>query len=544
MNSERSITVPPEFDILIKSGRILDGTGNPWYAADLGIQGGRITRIQKDMDPRSARRVIDAQGLTVCPGFIDTHSHDDVYLLVNPQCDDKVLQGVTTNVIGNCGISVSPLSEEHGTEMSNLLAVMCGQQTRAEGLDIKSFGDYLAKLEALKPGVNVVPLVGHATVRVALLGTANRAPSQSELKEMKAQVARAMQEGGFGLSTGLIYAPSNYARTEEIVELAKAAAQFHGIYTTHMRSEGDAEPAAIGEALRIGQEAGIPVHISHHKVVGKNNWGKSVDTLNMISEARQRGIEVTCDQYPYRAGSTFLAAVLPPAVLAGGPDVFRTKLKDKAFRAQVVETIKKDSEEGWENLIKGAGFEGLVISVSRHENYVGKSISEIALSENRSPYDVIFDLVVEEERGCIIILFMMDEEDIVRIMRSPWTMIGSDGIPGFGVKKVHPRMTGTFPRILGRYVREQAILTIEEAIRKMTSLPAQTFGVQGKGLLKEGLDADVVVFDPATILDKATYEEPNQGPEGIHYVLVNGEIAAQDGKVTGATSGKVLRHNL
>ena len=535
--------MPREFDTLIKSGRILDGTGNPWYAADVGIQAGRITRIQKGMDPQSARRVIDAQGLTVCPGFIDTHSHDDVYLLVNPQCDDKVLQGVTTNVIGNCGISVSPLSEEHGAEMTNLLAVMCGQQASAQGLNMKSFGDYLARLEALKPGVNVVPLVGHATVRVAVLGTANRAPTQSELKEMKASASRAMEDGAFGLSTGLIYAPANYAQTEEIVELAKAAAQFHGLYTTHMRSEGDAETAAIAEALRISGEAGIPVHISHHKVAGKKNWGKSLDTLKMMAEARNRGIEVTCDQYPYRAGSTFLAAVLPPTVLAGGPDVFRTKLNDKAFRAQVVETIEKDSEEGWENLIKGAGFEGLVISVSKHENYVGKSISAIAKREDRSPYDVIFDLVVEDERGCIIILFMMDEEDIIRIMRSPWTMIGSDGIPGFGVKKVHPRMTGTFPRVLGRYVREQGILTIEDAIRKMTSLPAQTFGIKDKGLLKEGLDADVVIFDPATILDRATYEEPNQGPVGIRYVLVNGEIAAENGKVTGATSGKVLRHS-
>jgi len=375
------------------------------------------------------------------------------------------------------------------------------------------------------------------------MGAANRAPSESELKVMTAHVARAMEEGAFGLSTGLIYAPSNYARTEEIVELAKAAGRFHGIYTTHMRSEGDSEPAAIAEALRIGQEADIPVHISHHKVLGKQNWGKSVDTLKMMAEARQRGIEVTCDQYPYRAGSTFLAAVLPPAVLAGGPDVFAVKLKDRSFRAQVVETIERGSEPGWENLIKGASFEGLMVSVSRHEDYVGKSISDIARMENKSPYDVIFDLVVEESLGCIIILFMMDEADIIRIMRNPWTMIGSDGIPGFGVKKVHPRMSGTFPRILGRYVREQGILTIEEAIRKMTSLSAQTFGVQDKGLLKEGFDADLVIFDPATILDQATYEAPNQGPVGIHYVLVNGEIAAENGKVTGATSGKVLRHS-
>jgi len=536
--------VSNRFDLLIKSGRVIDGTGNPYFKADIGISGGRIALIARDIDPAAAEKTLSADTLTVCPGFIDAHSHDDVYLLSNPQCDEKILQGVTTNVIGNCGISVSPVSKAHSAEMNSFLAVMCGQQVSTEALNFHTFGDYLAKLESLKPGMNVLPLVGHSTVRIAAMGAANRAPSETELKEMTGHVAHAMEEGAFGLSTGLIYAPSNYARTEELLELAKVAGRFHGIYTTHMRSEGDAEPAAIEEALRIGREAGIPVHISHHKVLGKENWGKSVDTLKRMAEARNQGLEVTCDQYPYRAGSTFLAAVLPPAVLAGGPAVFTGKLKDKSFRAQVVETIERGSAPGWENLIKGAGFDGLVISVSKHEDYVGKSVADIAKREKKTPYDVIFDLVAEESLGCIIILFMMDEADITRIMRNAWTMIGSDGIPGFGVKKVHPRMSGTFPRILGRYVREQGVLTLEEAIRKMTSLSAQTFGARGKGLLKEGFDADVVVFDPATVQDLATYEEPNQGPVGIRYVLVNGEIAAQDGKVTGATSGKVLRHSM
>ena len=529
-----------EFDTLIKSGRILDGTGNPWYVADIGIKQGQITRIQKEIHPQLARLIIDANGLTVSPGFIDTHSHDDVYLLMNPQCDEKILQGVTTNVVGNCGITISPRSPEHRDD--SFIGMMCGQHINADELRIKTFDDYLSKLEDLNPGINVLSLVGHSTVRIAAMGATDRAPSDNEMKEMKALVEHAMEEGAFGLSTGLIYAPGNYATTEEILELAKTASRYQGIYATHMRSEGDAELAAIGETVHIGREASIHVHISHHKVLGKQNWGKSVNTLKMMAEARDHGVQVTCDQYPYRAGSTFLAAVLPPAVLDGGPEIFSKKLKDRGFRAQVVETIEKGADGGWENLIKGAGFEGIMISVSRHNDYIGKSIRDIAAMENMSPYDVIFDLVVEEGRGCIIILFMMDEADIIRIMQNPWTMIATDGIPGFGGKKVHPRMSGTFPRVLGRYVREQGVLRIEQAIRKMTSLPAQTFGVRGKGLLLEGFDADVVIFDPATILDKATYEEPNQGPVGIHYVLVNGEIAAEDGRVKGAGSGKVLRH--
>jgi N-acyl-D-amino-acid deacylase len=530
-----------EFDLLIRNGRIVDGAGNPYYTADIGISGGKIARIRKNMDPASAGRVIDASGSVVCPGFFDTHSHDDVYLLVSPQCEDKVLQGVTTDVIGNCGHTPVPLTEEHRAEITEALKVMSGQRVSAVDLDVKTFADYLRKLEGLDPGINVVPLVGHSTVRTAVMGMANRAPSDAELNRMKSLVAGAMEDGAFGLSTGLIYAPGNYARTEEIIELTKVAAGFNGMYATHMRSEGDQEFAAIAEAIRIGEEAGVPVHIAHHKVVGKSNWGNSVKTLGMMAEARARGVEVTCDQYPYRAGSTYLAAVLPPAVLAGGPEVSLRKMKDASFRAEVVQMIEKGDQTGWENLIRGAGFDGLMISVSKHEKYVGKTVADIAKMENKNPYDVIFDLVAEESIGVIVILFMMGEEDVVRIMRNPWTMIGSDGIPGFGVNKVHPRMSGTFPRVLGKYVREDGVLTLEDAIRKMTSLSAQTFGVQNKGLLKEGFDADIVVFDPATIIDTATYEEPNQGPKGIHYVLVNGEVAADHGKITGATSGKVLR---
>lgn len=530
-----------EFDLLIRNGQIVDGAGNPFYRADVAVRKGKITRIRKGIEPSAAARVIDASGSVVCPGFFDTHSHDDVYLLVAPHCEDKVLQGVTTDVIGNCGNTPVPLTEEHRLEITETLKVISGQHVSDGHLNFSTFREYLEKLENLKPGINVLPLVGHSTVRAAVMGMANRAPSDDELKSMKSLTADAMEGGAFGLSTGLIYAPGNYARTEEIIELARVASRFNGIYATHMRSEGDEELAAIAEALRISEEAGLPVHIAHHKVVGKANWGNSVKTLGMMAEARARGMQVTCDQYPYRAGSTYLAAVLPPAALAGGTKVSLPKMKDPAFRAEIVEMIEKGNQPGWESPIKGAGFDGLMISVSKHRDYVGKTVADIAKMGKKNPYDVIFDLLAEESTGVIVILFGMDEEDVVRIMQNPWTMIGSDGIPGFGVNKVHPRMMGTFPRVLGKYVREDAVLTLEEAIRKMTSLPAQTFGVQSKGLLKEGFDADIVIFDPATIIDTATYEEPNQRPKGIHYVLVNGEVAAEHGRITGATSGKVMR---
>jgi N-acyl-D-amino-acid deacylase len=532
-----------KFDLLITNGHIVDGTGNPYYKADIGITGGKIAQIRKGIDPGSAPKVIDAQRLTASPGFFDAHSHDDYYLLANASCADKVLQGVTTTVIGNCGLSIGPTTDEHRSEMITLFLMAGGKYVKEEDLDGRSLGDYLRKIETSGVGINVLPLVGHSVVRIAVMGFANRPPTNLELERMKALVRGAMEDGAFGLSTGLIYAPGNYAATEELIELSKVVHEFGGIYTTHMRNEGDLEIPAIAETIRIGEEAGVPIHISHHKVTGKANWGKSTETLKMMAEARVRGLQVTCDQYPYNAGSTFLGAILPPRVLAGGPEVFTEKLKDPHFRAEIIRIIEEEKVEGWENLIKAAGFEGLMISVSPgHPEYVGKFISEIAKKENRTPYDVLFDLVVEEKMAVMVILFLMTEEDIQRIMRNPLTMVGSDGIPGFGIEKVHPRMTGTFPRILGRYVREQGVITLEEAIRKMTSFPAQTFGVWDKGMLKEGFDADIVIFDPDTIIDRSTYEDPNQPPKGIHYVLVNGEIVVDHGKVTGASSGKVLKH--
>jgi len=537
--------VPKQLDTVIKNARLVDGTGNPAYRADLGLAQGKIAVIERDLGRPEAGRVIEAEGLVAAPGFIDAHSHDDAYVLKEPAAGQKVSQGVTTVVVGNCGFSLAPNPDDGGDYLAKIAMLMGGGAMPAAAQRISSFADYLDQLEAAKPGLNVAPLVGHATIRIAVLGWENRAPSPDELAAMKRLTAQAMEEGAFGLSTGLIYVPAIYAQTDEIATLAEIAGQHQGVYATHLRNEGDLEIEAIEEAVQIGRRGGLPVHVSHHKIAGRQNWGNSDKTLALFARARAEGVEVTCDQYPYPAGSTILAAALPPSLAGGGPDVYAERLKDPEVRKAAVAEIEQGGQGRWENLIKGAGFEGMVLSFSRrHPEHLGRSIAEIARGQGRSSYDVFFDLVAEEKLDVGMIIFMMDEADIERIMKDRLTMIGSDGIPGYGESRTHPRQTSTFPRVLGRYVRERQVLGLEEAVRKMTSLPAQTFGLKSKGLLKEGFDADLVLFDPKTILDRGTYEEPMLQPAGIPWVLVNGQVAVEDGRFRGASSGRVLRHRV
>jgi len=530
------------FDLVIRKARIIDGTGNPYFRADLGISGSKIKAIEPSLAGAAAERTLSAEGLVLCPGFIDTHSHDDGYVLAEPNCPMKVLQGVTTVVLGNCGYSLAPMPAQRDNFIAKVSILMGGGALPEALKRIRTFADYLAEIEAARPGINLVPLVGHATVRIAVLGWENSQPEPDQIEEMKTLVVEAMEAGAVGLSTGLIYVPAHFARTEEIMELAKVAGRYHGLYTTHLRNESDRQLEAIEEALAIGRAAGTPVHIAHHKIAGKDNWGGSSRTLELMARARAQGLEVTCDQYPYPAGSTHLAAALPPSFAAGGPDVYAEKLKKPEVRKEVAAIIESGGGEEWENLIKGAGFDNLLLSFSQnHPEYLGKSLAQVAQEEGRDPFEVFFDLVAEEKTNIGMVIFMMSDEDINRIMKSPLTMIGSDGIPGLPGTKIHPRMTGTFPRVLGRYVREEGVLSLEEAVRKMTSLPAQTFRLKNKGLVKEGFDADLVLFDPETVLDQGTFQEPHQPPIGIHHVLVNGRLAVEEGRVSGAGSGRVLR---
>lgn len=527
-----------QVDFLIRDALMVDGTGAPAQRGDLAVKGGKIVALGPDLGNFSAREVWDASGLVLTPGFIDVHSHDDLYLLARPECPEKVLQGVTTEILGNCGLSAVEAGVEARDQVVGMLRMLCPGASPAPGELDRGISFYLERLQQLAPALNVGVLVGHSSVRMAVMGMQNRPPTESELFEMEKLVARAMEQGALGISTGLIYPPGNYAQTSELVRLAEVAGRYGGIYATHMRSEGDLQMQALEEALSIGERAGVHVQISHHKVAGRSNWGMSRKTLSLMEKARSSGLQVASDQYPYEAGCTFLAAVLPPGASAQGVEVLSRNLQDPSWRQQTARRLER--EDGWENLAKGAGPEGIVISVCRNPDYVGKSISQIAQESSRSPWDVIFDLLAQEGFGCMAVFFMMCEEDISRIMADPWTMVGSDGMPSLGAGRIHPRMSGAFPRVLGRYVRERRLLSLEEAVRKMTSLPARIFGLKDKGLLKEGMDADLVLLDPEKIKDRATYQEPYLSPEGICFVMVNGQLVAKGVKLTGSRPGKVI----
>ncbi len=533
------------FDVLIKNGQVVDGTGNPWFKADIGIENGKIECISRSIYPSRAEKIIDANGLTVSPGFIDTHSHEDLYLLEDRpiEGEGKVLQGVTTLIDGNCGYSVPPiLSKENGKTMRDVLALLGGYHVDEDRFNCPSFKDYLEKLNDSGLRVNVATLIGHASVRIAVIGMEQRAPTHNELEQMKNLVEKSMEEGAYGMSTGLFYTPASCATTSEVIELAKVVARYDGIYASHIRNESNMLLPSVAEAIRIGKESGCPVHISHFKVMGKQNWGKSSQSLAMLEDAAGAGVEVTCDQYPYTAGCTFLMVLLPPAILEGGPAILQEKLKDSSVREKIIEELENQKGQ-YQNVIKEFGWENIVISCSTScPDYQGKSIMEISTTYGKNPYDVVFDTIIAEGQNTGVWLFCMCEEDIERILCNPLTMAGSDGVPYFGDGRIHPRLFGTFSKILGEYVREKKLLTLPDAIRKMTSLPAQTFGLQTKGVLRRGLDADVVIFDAEKVIDKATYDNPMLPPVGINYVIVNGKIAVQDGELTDVVAGRALRY--
>ena len=533
---------PAGYDILIRGARIIDGTGNPWYAGDVAIRADRIVAIGK-LPNATARRVIDATGMVVAPGFIDMLGQSEISLLIDNRSVSKLAQGITTEITGE-GASIAPQNA------LTIAAAQPGLDPYHLKIDWATLDDYWMRLDKKGTPINIGTYVGAAQVREAVLGSVNRAPTPEELEKMKALVAQAMQQGALGISTALIYPPGHYAKTEELIELAKVAAHYGGIYATHMRSEGLNEVAAIREALRIGQEAQLPVEIFHLKVSGKSRAGKMIEIVRMIQEARDQGQDVTADMYPYVAGATGLASSVPPWVAEGGMSKLLERLRDPAVRQRIKTEMSATGERSWENLyLDSGGAQGVMVASVINpalKQYTGKTVAEVAAQQKKEPLDALFDLVLADNGLSSALYFMASEEDLQTGLRQPWTSIGLDANelsldgPLFE-PHTHPRAFGSMPRFLGHYVRELQLMSLEQAIRKITSLPAQRERLVGRGLIKEGFFADITVFDPGSIIDKATYTEPAQLAEGVQYVLVNGQLAFAGGKVTGAMAGRALK---
>ena len=522
-----------KFDIIVRNGLVIDGAGNPWFKGDIGVEGERIS-IVGDLSGFKAERKIDAEGLIVCPGFVDVHTHSDTSFLVNPKADSKITQGVTTEIVGNCGGSAAPVTEL-GKSFSEKR-----YEERGIDWDWTTVAEYLNRLEVVGMPLNVGTLIGHRTVRASVMGYEAREPTPEELESMKELVDGGMRDGAFGLSTGLKYAPGCYAKTEEIVELCKVVHQYLGIYTTHLRNQGLLLIDSIDESIEIGLKSGTPVHISHLKVKNRKNWGKATNMLRIIEEARESGVDVTFDQYPYPAGSSGLNARTPKWAREGGNESLLERLKDPEQRKQI-ESELPDSEDWYSpEKIVIAGF-------APDRSLEGKSLKEISKMRNKPAVSIVCDLLLEAEGSVPVISFFGWEKDIRKIMSHHAMMVGSDGssLAPYGVLgrgKHHPRSYGCFPRFLGRYVLGERVLSVEDGIRRMTSFPARRFGLYDRGLLRADMYADLVVLDPKELTDVATFQDPHQYPKGIKYVLVNGKIAVEDGKFTGVLAGKALRH--
>ena len=540
------------YDIVVRNGFVVDGSGSPARRADVAIKDGKIAKIG-DLQSEPSDHNIDASKKIVSPGFIDMHAHSDFTLLANPLSDSKIHQGITTEVVGNCGMSMAPYDRRRLDEVKQYLgAFLFGQRYAWNWSTLEEF---FRALEARKIGVNVVHLIGHGTVRVSVMGFEPRAPTDTELRAMKALVAQGMSDGAAGLSSGLIYPPGSFADLSELVELGKVVAEFHGIYTSHIRSESDKLLNSIGEAIAVGEQAHVPAHISHLKAVGKSNWGLSRQALDLIDDARRRGLDVTADQYPYPAGSSVLRQALPPWTLEGGTDALVERLRDNSVRSKIrhdIETnslsVTFDARVGWENVIRSCGFENMVLSYTEHapdKHLEGKSLAQMTKETMRDPYDITFDLIANDPNA-IMVDFYASDEDLERIIAYPevlictdmWTVAPQGPVTG---GTPHPRAYGSFPRVLSKYVREKGTLSLEEAIHRMTGKTAKRIGLVDRGIIREDAYADVTIFDPETIRDKATFESPAQYPSGISHVIVNGKIAVENEKHTGVAAGKILR---
>jgi N-acyl-D-amino-acid deacylase len=529
------------YDVVIRHGRIIDGTGSPWYAGDIGIRNGRIATIGR-LDSAAARQTVDANGMVVAPGFIDMLGQSDLTILVAPSLPSKIFQGITTEITGEGG-SAAPLND----------SIVAEDRSDYEHYQVtpdwRTLDQYFARLEKQGIGINFATYVGATQVRRMVLGESDVTPTAEQLDSMRALVREAMRDGAVGVSTSLQYPPAPYAKTDELVALATEAAAYGGIYATHMRSEGAEIDAALDEAIRIGREARIPVEVWHLKVAGKRNWGRMPRVVARIDSARAAGVDIAANTYAYPAWFNSMSAFIPPWAHDGGAARLVARLKDPADRRRIRREML-DPKGGWDNEWQEIpGPSSVLIGVVHNPEllpYQGKTLAQVATLRHTDAIDALFDVLIEDNADTYVAVFGMSEPDVALALKQPWVSIDNDsqgtspeGL--LGKEHPHPRAYGTFPRILRKYVREERKLTLEDAIRKFTSLPAQRMRLGDRGVLKVGMWADVVVFDPARVRDRATFAEPNQLSEGMQWVLVNGIPVIADGKATGTLPGRVLR---
>lgn len=535
------------YDLVIKNGRVISGCGNPWYRADIGVTGDTIMKIGT-IPEKEAKEVIDAKGLVVSPGFIDSHSHGDLRILGDPTAKEKLMQGVTLEINGQCGIGIAPIKDEDKQSWRDYIYGIFGDYPNV-GFNWNTMGEYMDVVEKVKPEINVGYLVTFGAARLMVMGTDSREPDDEELKQIVKIIDDSMKAGALGMSLGMIYVPTVFATDRELVETCKVVAKHKGVVGMHMRNEGNDLIKSVEEVIKLTRETGVSFQISHLKAGGKKNWHKNIEkVLGMIEAARKEGLDLTFDQYPYDSCSTMLRQILPPWVLDGGNEKMKMRIAEKEVRDKVRKQISGElpldgatSKAGWDNYVQLGGWDGVLITSLKFEDkkgYLGKTVKQIADMTGKDPLDAACDILIEEDGAVGMAVFMMCEDDVQTVLQNELGMVGTDGLYG---GKPHPRLHGTFPRILGKYVREEKILSLSEAIRKITSCPAQRYGIKDRGMLLEGMKADITIFDEDKIIDKATFDDPFSYPEGIKYVIVNGKVAAKDNKIMKSENGRVVR---
>ncbi len=518
------------YDLILKNCKIIDGSGDKAYMGDIAILNGSIAEIGNING--DSKEIADCEGFIAAPGFIDIHSHSDITVKDHPFCESRILQGVTTELCGNCGISTFPVSSDP-IKRQQLIEYV--EDLDYDWTDTKEFLD---RVEELRPSVNFSTMVGHGSIRIAAMGFDDRVPDKEEMSLMKDILRKALEQGAFGMTSGLIYPPGIYSQKEELEELAEVLPEYGAFYATHMRDEGDGLIDSVKETIELAINSGASVEISHFKALGSRNWhSKVMEAVKLIEEARANGIDITCDQYPYTATATTLDSNIPPWAFEGGVSAVISRLNDPETRAKIKEELNVTHKDRWDKIHIS------YVNTKENQKFVGKSLAMISDEDGRDPADVLFDLIVEERSRVGQIEFAICEEDVKYIMRKPYVIVGSDGTAhGLDYEaQPHPREFGTFPRVLSEYAIGQGLFPLEEGIRKMTSMPAERIGLKKRGMLKKGYHADIVVFDPGTLKDTPTYEKPIAACQGIKLVYVNGILTAKDGMHTGARAGEILR---